>query len=244
MSKEDQLAKELMLPRMNKNAVKIMIDSNDDAEDIQNKKKEAEKLLGIRGDDHFPQQMPQQQNAQQFKNPYGNQQPLQFNQPPQLYNQQPQQFNPYSGSGMQQQPPYHFNHQPPQFNQNPPPLQFQQQPTSHQNYQLGQAPQLLGQQSVQPKKIQDDSKLVRKFSMDTGAPTGLNGQRRTENNDAKATINANPYGMGGGRTVELNDNNKTVQLRPNSQHQQFQGSQQYGLPSNSNLYAQRQQEKM
>lgn len=38
MSKEDQLAKELMLPRMNKNAVKIMIDSNDDAEDIQNKK--------------------------------------------------------------------------------------------------------------------------------------------------------------------------------------------------------------
>ena len=41
VSREDQLAKELMLPRMNKNAVRIMIEKEDDEEDIQNKKKEA-----------------------------------------------------------------------------------------------------------------------------------------------------------------------------------------------------------
>ena len=36
-----------MLPRMNKNAVKIMLDKEDDAEDIQNKKKEAHlKMMG------------------------------------------------------------------------------------------------------------------------------------------------------------------------------------------------------
>lgn len=58
MSKEDQLAKELMLPRMNKNAVKIMIDNNDDAEDIQNKKNEAQRLLGIRGMETEVPQMP------------------------------------------------------------------------------------------------------------------------------------------------------------------------------------------
>ena len=38
-----------MLPRMNKNAVKISIETGDDAEDIQNKKMEAhKKILGIK----------------------------------------------------------------------------------------------------------------------------------------------------------------------------------------------------
>ena len=37
-----------MLPRNGKNAVKIMISNDDDAEDIMNKKIEAQKLLGIK----------------------------------------------------------------------------------------------------------------------------------------------------------------------------------------------------
>lgn len=38
MSKEDVKSKELMLPRQNKNAIKIMISNEDDAEDIAKKR--------------------------------------------------------------------------------------------------------------------------------------------------------------------------------------------------------------
>jgi hypothetical protein len=169
MSKEDQLAKELMLPRMNKNAVKIMIDSNDDAEDIQNKKNEAQKLLGVKGTDLEPtQQFPSynggsqsqqfsqpgayamQQPFNQFNQQLGQSQPLQFGQPPNS------QFNQFPNNQFNQQPNNQFNKQPQQqfnqFNNNP------QQPT-----QLNQS----------KKAVVDDNKVIRKFSMDTGGPVGL-----------------------------------------------------------------------
>jgi hypothetical protein len=246
MSKEDQLAKELMLPRMNKNAVKIMIDSNDDAEDIQNKKNEAQRMLGIKGMDMEPTQQFQQQGSfpqqQQFgNNPYGiqqSQQSQQFNQPTSLQFGQPNQsqYNMQNQYGAQQQ----------QYGQQP-----QQQ--QHQFNQPNQFPNSFQQQNNQPpKKLADDGKVVRKFSMDTGGPIGLSQQRsvggvgglgtsvkRPDNmnvNDNKATINTNPYGSIQ-RPLEQEEGNKTIQLRPNSQHNQFQPSHQYGLPSGSNIYS-------
>jgi kinesin family protein 2/24 len=144
ISKEDQLAKELMLPRMHKNAVKIMIDSNDDAEDIQNKKNEAQRQLGIRGSDIEP--------IQQFQNFNGGPQSQQFSQP-NLYNMQ------------QQQSPNQFN----QFNQ-----QFgQQQPQQFNQPSNNNQPQQPAQLNNPKKVVMDDNKMVRKFSMDTGAPIGL-----------------------------------------------------------------------
>jgi hypothetical protein len=160
MSKEDQLAKELMLPRMNKNAVKIMIDSTDDAEDIQNKKNEAQKLLGIRDSDLQPTQFPPYNGgsqSQQFSQPgpYGIQQPFnQFNQ--QFGQPQPIQFG---------QPPNNQFNQPSnnQFNQQP------QQQFNQSNNNLQQPTQL----NQSKKVVVDDNKVVRKFSMDTGGPIGL-----------------------------------------------------------------------
>ena len=46
-SKEDKMAKEMMLPRQNKNAIRIMIDNDDDAEDIAMKRDKAQKQYGI-----------------------------------------------------------------------------------------------------------------------------------------------------------------------------------------------------
>lgn len=46
-SKEDIKAKEMMLPRQNKNAIRIMINNDDDAEDIARKRDEAQKEYGI-----------------------------------------------------------------------------------------------------------------------------------------------------------------------------------------------------
>ena len=37
----------MMLPRQNKNAIKIMIDNDDDAEDIAKKRQQAQKQYGI-----------------------------------------------------------------------------------------------------------------------------------------------------------------------------------------------------
>lgn len=42
-SKEDMKAKEMMLPRQNKNAIRIMINNDDDADDIAGKRDEARK---------------------------------------------------------------------------------------------------------------------------------------------------------------------------------------------------------
>lgn len=42
-SKEDKAAKEMMLPRQNKNAIRIMINNDDDAEDIAEKRERAQK---------------------------------------------------------------------------------------------------------------------------------------------------------------------------------------------------------
>ena len=47
VSREEQKAKELMLPRQNKNAIRIMINNEDDAEDISRKRDEAQKEYGI-----------------------------------------------------------------------------------------------------------------------------------------------------------------------------------------------------
>jgi hypothetical protein len=47
VSREEQKAKELMLPRQNKNAIRIMINNEDDAEDIARKRDEAQKEYGI-----------------------------------------------------------------------------------------------------------------------------------------------------------------------------------------------------
>ena len=47
-------AKEMMLPRQNKNAIRIMINNDDDAEDIADKREEARKEYGI--NDHQPSQ--------------------------------------------------------------------------------------------------------------------------------------------------------------------------------------------
>ena len=41
------MAKEMMLPRQNKNAIRIMIDNDDDAEDIAMKRDKAQKEYGI-----------------------------------------------------------------------------------------------------------------------------------------------------------------------------------------------------
>jgi len=159
---------------------------------------------------------------------------------------QPQQF-------ISQQPTIQFS-QPNQLNSH---NQYggQQYGQSSQQQQLGQInqfPNSLQQQNNQPKKLVDEGKVVRKFSMDTGAPIGLSQQRsvggvsglaapakRSENfnfSDNKATINTNPYGSVQ-RPMEPEDNNKTIQLRPNSQHNQFQPSLQYGLPPSNNVYS-------
>lgn len=67
------------------------------------------------------------------------------------------------------------------------------------NYQQPQQPQ---QPNPPVKKVQDDSKIVRKFSMEMGAPVGLNPQRsvgvptkKQETLDTKATITPNNYGL-------------------------------------------------
>jgi hypothetical protein len=41
------MAKEMMLPRQNKNAIKIMIDNDDDAEDIAEKRDRAQREYGL-----------------------------------------------------------------------------------------------------------------------------------------------------------------------------------------------------
>lgn len=250
-----------MLPRMNKNAVKIMIDSNDDAEDIQNKKNEAQRLLGIRVDNHAndhqfepeeeepefdePQLQPPQQHHQQMNPPYkqqqyGQQQP--YNQPPQQqqynqYGQPPQQY--YSQQPAQYQPqPHQYQPQPQQYQ---PPQQFQQQPQQqpYQFNQYGNQPQGPGAQN-QPKKTVEENKYIRKGSMDPGPAIGLTqqgstGPRRVENNlDSKATIATNPYTVPQRPLDPYEQNyNKTIQMRPAAQAQQFQPSPQYGLPQNT-----------
>jgi hypothetical protein len=40
-------AKEMMLPRQNKNAIRIMINNDDDADDIARKREEAQKEYGV-----------------------------------------------------------------------------------------------------------------------------------------------------------------------------------------------------
>jgi hypothetical protein len=47
ISKEDVKAREMMLPRQNKNAIRIMIDNDDDAEDIAEKRDRAQKEYGL-----------------------------------------------------------------------------------------------------------------------------------------------------------------------------------------------------
>jgi hypothetical protein len=46
-SKEEQRAREMMLPRQNKNAIRIMISNEDDAEDIAKKREDAQKEYGL-----------------------------------------------------------------------------------------------------------------------------------------------------------------------------------------------------
>lgn len=45
LTKEEQLAREMMLPRANKNCLKVDINPNDDAEDIEMKKEKARKVM-------------------------------------------------------------------------------------------------------------------------------------------------------------------------------------------------------
>ena len=44
----------MMLPRQNKNAIRIMINNDDDAEDIARKRDEAQKEYGIQEDPYRP----------------------------------------------------------------------------------------------------------------------------------------------------------------------------------------------
>lgn len=65
-------AKEMMLPRQNKNAIRIMINNDDDAEDIARKRDEAQKEYGI-AEEAPPkkQQQPVKEESHLRKNSFG-----------------------------------------------------------------------------------------------------------------------------------------------------------------------------
>ena len=69
-SKEDRAEKEMMLPRQNKNAIRIMINNDDDAEDIAEKRELAQKEYGLADEPQMPVKRPPMKEDQSLrKNP-------------------------------------------------------------------------------------------------------------------------------------------------------------------------------
>jgi hypothetical protein len=69
LTKEEIRAKEMMLPRQNNNAIRIDITKDDDAEDIEAKRREAEKNYGIR--DQVSDQSRRVENEKSRKQSFG-----------------------------------------------------------------------------------------------------------------------------------------------------------------------------
>lgn len=146
-----------------------------------------------------PQNFDKYGGGQQFQQGYNNQfqAPQQLN--PSYYNmqQQQQQLN------LLQQQQFNQHQQFQQHQQRQQEQQFQQQQYQHAyNQQIPSNPYNFQQPNPPVKKVQDDSKIVRKFSMEMGAPAGLNQQKsvgmptkKQETFDTKATIAPNNYGL-------------------------------------------------
>lgn len=64
LSKEEQRARQMMLPRQNNNAIKIDINKDDDADDIEMKRRQAQKNYGIK-EEPKPNRDIQQRDVQQ-----------------------------------------------------------------------------------------------------------------------------------------------------------------------------------
>ena len=64
LSKEEQRARQMMLPRQNNNAIKIDINKDDDADDIEMKRRQAQKNYGIK-EEPKPTRDIQQRDVQQ-----------------------------------------------------------------------------------------------------------------------------------------------------------------------------------